>query len=241
MAEPLNCFQFEERLLEFTDGMLPADAATQMRRHAQQCGACGPMLEALHGVLEDLSDLPLLAEPDDLAKRILERTSGQRKALTWRATWESLWRPLWQPRAAMGFGMALFAMALLLNAAQVNLRQVRARDLTPTGLSTAISRRVNLARAGVIRYYNDLRVVYEIQAALHEMQRTGSESAPATEAPSAPSQKAPAAGVNQVFHDDGAVLAQWNGNARPGLELAGWERVSGRSESMGHRGPGECA
>ena len=237
MSEALSCVQFEEQLLEFTDGVMATETATRMRRHSQQCSACGALLEDLHATLQNLSDLPQIVEPDDLTRRILARTSGQRQALTWRATWASLWRPLWQPRAAMGFGMALFGIALLLNAAQVNLRQVRARDLTPGGLSTALSRRVNLARAGVTRYYNDLREVYEIQAAVHEMQRTGSESAPASEAPATPKPKAPAAGINQVLHEPGAALARWDGRH----EFVGTEYRFGRSANRGQRDPGECA
>ncbi|HZT72697.1 MAG TPA: zf-HC2 domain-containing protein [Terriglobales bacterium] len=181
MIEPLNCSQFEERLSDFEEGALAPELAAAMRAHAQACGACAALRQAVRETATWLAELPELELPPALIPAVLARTTGRRELVSWRATLRSLGGIFWQPRVVMGFGMAVFALAVLLNAAGVNLRQLRWRDLTPRQLALSAERGMHRGWARGAKYYNDLKVVYEIQAALQAVQRN--QPAPPAAAP----------------------------------------------------------
>lgn len=73
-----------------------------------------------------------------------------------------------QPRLAMTAAMAFFSIALTLNLTGVHISELSASDLRPTNLR----RGFHEANAHVVRYYDNLRVVYELEARVHELQRT---------------------------------------------------------------------
>lgn len=171
MAIELSCNQFEEAVSDYTEGVLPPEMATAMRWHAHRCPACAELLEGLREALALLAEMPQVDPPPHLEAEILRRTLASREAAGWRASLRSLWHGLAQPKVALGFSMAVFAFALIINAAGINLSHVRVADLTPSQVSVTVRRNFNRTVARGVAYYNDLRVVYEIQAALHEMRQ----------------------------------------------------------------------
>lgn len=108
-----------------------------------------------------------------------------------------------QPRLAMTAAMAFFSIALTLNLTGVHLTELRPSDLKPS----SIKRDFYSANARVVQYYEGLRVVYELESRVHDLETqsdpgTGSGgNAPASSAPStgAPAQapKAPPAQQQQ--------------------------------------------
>ncbi|HUZ93689.1 MAG TPA: zf-HC2 domain-containing protein [Edaphobacter sp.] len=101
----------------------------------------------------------------------------------------SLGQTLLQPRLAMTAAMAFFSIALTMNITGVRLSQLRVSDLRPT----SIKRNITQANASVHRYYDNLKVVYELESRVRDLQRSTSDtdqynlpsnqSAPATEQP----------------------------------------------------------
>ena len=88
-----------------------------------------------------------------------------------------------QPRFMMTAAMAFFSIALTLNVAGIHLNQIRASDLRPSSLR----RDFYQANAHVVRYYDNLRVVYELESRVRDLQRSSDENnaAPVYSAPSA--------------------------------------------------------
>ena len=99
-----------------------------------------------------------------------------------------------QPRFAMTAAMAFFSIALTLNLTGVRVSDFRASDLKPAN----VKRGVYETRARMVRYYANLRVVYELESRVRDLQRSNESNdpapaerpVPATPAP-APSDKAP--------------------------------------------------
>jgi hypothetical protein len=100
-----------------------------------------------------------------------------------------------QPRLAMTAAMAFFSIALTLNLTGVRLQDLRAGDLKPSSLK----RDFYSANARVVQYYEGLRVVYELESRVHDLQSasdndatTGSQTAPQGASPdqSAPGSQA---------------------------------------------------
>ena len=94
---------------------------------------------------------------------------------------------LLQPRLAMTAAMAFFSVAVTLNLTGVRLTQLRASDLRPSN----VKRSFYEANAHVVRYYDNLRVVYELESRVHELQRP-SEASDRSETPAGQSTEAPA-------------------------------------------------
>jgi hypothetical protein len=98
----------------------------------------------------------------------------------------SIGQTMLQPRLAMTAAMAFFSIALTLNLTGVRLSSLRVSDLKPSSLK----RTAYETKARVVRYSDNLRVVYELESRVRDLQRSsdddGSTSIPA-------SQQAPAA------------------------------------------------
>jgi len=98
-----------------------------------------------------------------------------------------------QPRLAMTAAMAFFSIALTMNLTGIHPLSLRASDLQPSSLK----RDYHDANARIVRYYEGLRVVYELESRVHDLQSAndndaaaGSQTAPATT--SQPANPAPA-------------------------------------------------
>jgi len=88
-----------------------------------------------------------------------------------RTRWARMMHTVAQPRFAMTAAMAFFSIALSLNFAGVKLSGLRAADLKPTNLRKSFWS----ANGRVVRYYDNLRVVYELESRVHEMQKDSSD------------------------------------------------------------------
>ncbi len=89
---------------------------------------------------------------------------------------------LLQTRFAMTAAMAFFSVALTLNLTGVRLSELHARDLQPSSLR----RDVSDLHAHVLRYYESLRVVYELESRVRDLQRSD-DAGPSTQTQPAPS------------------------------------------------------
>jgi len=97
----------------------------------------------------------------------------------------SIGQTLLQPRLAMTAAMAFFSIALTLNLTGVRLSDFRISDLKPSNLM----RSAYQAKARVVRYSDNLRVVYELESRVRDLQRASDNDnpAPASQSPTAPS------------------------------------------------------
>ena len=91
----------------------------------------------------------------------------------------SLGQTMLQPRLAMTAAMAFFSIALTMNLTGVHLGQLRASDFKPS----SIMRSAYEAKAKVVQYSDNLRVVYELESRVRDLQRSsddnGSSNTPA--------------------------------------------------------------
>ncbi|HWF67601.1 MAG TPA: hypothetical protein VN670_09855 [Acidobacteriaceae bacterium] len=98
--------------------------------------------------------------------------------------------PLWQrnsvvvlrrtvlgPRLALVAAMAFFSISLTMNLMGIRLGGLRAASLAPGSVRRTITRQYADANARVVRYYENLRVVYEVEARVQQIRRT-SETTP---------------------------------------------------------------
>jgi hypothetical protein len=77
-----------------------------------------------------------------------------------------------QPRLAMTAAMAFFSIALTLNLTGVRLNELSVSDLKPSNLRRTFYQ----ADASVVRYYDNLRVVYELESRVQDLKRSSDNS-----------------------------------------------------------------
>jgi hypothetical protein len=103
----------------------------------------------------------------------------------------SLGQTMLQPRLAMTAAMAFFSIALTLNLTGVRITDLRASDFKPS----SIMRSAYEAKARVVRYSDNLRVVYELESRVRDLQRSsddnGSSTSPAPQNTPATGQQPP--------------------------------------------------
>jgi hypothetical protein len=80
---------------------------------------------------------------------------------------EPIWATVRQPRFAMSFGMAFFALSVGLAVAGVKPADIQQVSLRPS----AIRRAYYNTHARVVRYYDNVKLVYEVQAAVQGIKR----------------------------------------------------------------------
>jgi len=94
------------------------------------------------------------------------------------ALFESVLEPVWatvrQPRFAMSFGMAFFALSVGLTVAGVKPADLRQISLRPS----AVRHTYYATQARVVRYYENVRIVYEVESRVRELKRTVAPAEP---------------------------------------------------------------
>ena len=180
----MQCHEFDQLLTDALDGALSGAALDRFHAHAETCKACRPLLVDAMAGRTWLKGLTEVEPPASLVSNILASTTGVdtqrlRTPATVRqprASWlerlqasflEPIWATVRQPRFAMSFGMAFFALSVGLTVAGVKPADIRAIDLRPT----AIRHTYYNTQARVVRYFDNVRPVIELQAALHGIKR----------------------------------------------------------------------
>lgn len=87
-------------------------------------------------------------------------------------------RTLLDPRLSLVAAMAFFSITLTLNLLGVRLSSIHPADLQPYNLRRAVTRQYAEANARVARYYENLKIVYEVESRVQQLRRAAA-SAPA--------------------------------------------------------------
>ena len=169
-----------DRILAQTSGLDAAASGTSVT--AQAAGVRGLPGGFKTDVIEGIEAVPLTGvagEAEGAAGalppgKVLPFRSRMLKLVDLRGVGHTLL----QPRLAMTAAMAFFSIALTLNLTGVRLSELRASDLKPSSLKRSMYE----ANAHVVRYYTNLRVVYELESRVRDLQRS-SDSEPAAVSP----------------------------------------------------------
>jgi|SRR5580704_2837148 hypothetical protein len=190
----MQCAEFDALLSEALDEKLTGPRLEGFQTHAKGCSVCGPLLADVDAGKHWLKSLEEVEPPAQLVTNILVATTGLdtfrlrstaagRAQTSWfermREWANMLVRPVVavarQPRFAMSFGMAFFSLSISLSLAGVKLSDLRSMDLRPT----AIKHRYYEASGKVVKYYENIRFVYESESRVREFKRMLAPAEPA--------------------------------------------------------------
>ncbi len=177
----MQCSEFDALLSQAIDGTLAGETLASFEAHARECKTCGPLLQEAESGRSWLKSLVAVEPPEELLTNILLQTSGVRPARARGKTpWLTRIRDLAelivspvvgvvkQPRFAMSFGMAFFTLSVTLSVAGVKISDLRHLDLRPS----AIRRNYYETSGRVVKYYENIRFVYEIESRVRQFKQS---------------------------------------------------------------------
>jgi len=190
----MQCAEFDALLGDALDGLLTGEKLESFRAHARVCAVCGPLYSEADAGRRWLKSLEEVEPPANLVHNILVATSGRESAsvlaksgrkVSWKDQISGWLRPVFapvfamarQPRFAMSFGMAFFSLSVTLSLAGVKITDLRHLDLRPA----AIKRTYYETTGRVVKYYENIRLVYEIESRVREFKRVTTPAEPASE------------------------------------------------------------
>lgn len=193
-----ECGAWETLLTDALDGLLSPEDEVKFAAHKAVCPACAALYdEARKGRqwLEFLGSGPEV--PDGLLEKILAKTGPGNQPGGWMGnalpvaagvgTVPAFVPPVWQqpgfmarargvmqPRLMLTVAMAFFSIALTLNVtgfslANVHLTPIKISDLRPRTVRAFMERQLTMASVPIVRYYDHLRLVYEVQSRVREL------------------------------------------------------------------------
>ncbi len=176
----MQCVEVEALLAEAIDGTLHGSILAAFEAHRDSCPACRTMVEEASSGMHWLKGLDEIEAPRNLVHNILAQTIGQipearavvaPKGEGWlvrlKGRLSPVFAPVVTPRFAMSFGMAFFSITMLLSIAGFHVADLRHIDMSAKG----ISKTYYSTQARVVRYYENIRLVYEIETRVRDLRR----------------------------------------------------------------------
>jgi anti-sigma factor RsiW len=172
----VDCAAFESTLADYLDGTLDSAGRAAIEQHAAGCAVCREFMREVSGAVTLLADLSEAEPPQELVTRIafLAPQWKTRDAFEEPGFWERLktnWlQPILQPRWVMGMAMTVLSFAMLERCTGVRVQHVQAADLDPVRVVMNLEDKAVRAKDRMVKNYENLRVVYEIESRLTEVQ-----------------------------------------------------------------------
>lgn len=249
----LRCEEWEALLADALDGLLPSQESAAFTAHSAECLTCAQLLAEARQGREWMQFLHVEPEiPTNMVERILGRTSaataGGPLAVAGAplpvAAPNVLGMPLrrmtWDRRTMMTAAMAFFSLALTLNLAGVRLTNLRLADLTPSSLQNNLTRQFYGAKSQVVRYYDNLRFVYEVESKMRELRRDEQPEQPLPQPRENQGSPAQPSNPGSNGHKNGGKLEQQPDMPQPDV-IWGHPLLAGKTGAGEPQEPGSSA
>jgi anti-sigma factor RsiW len=171
----MTCAEFEILLCDYLDGTLDGVRRREVEEHRNGCAACAELARDVAGAVAFMERVAEVEPPPELLTKItFEIPSGgaRRGIRSWLTGWL---QPVLQPRVAMGMAMTILSFSMLGRLAGIEVRQLQPSDLYPSNVWAAVDNRVYRTWERAVKYYENLRLVYEVQTRLQEWTRQEDE------------------------------------------------------------------
>jgi hypothetical protein len=119
--------------------------------------------------------------PPELITRIVfyaPWNKGRPKPSPWRKWLAGVLGPVLQPKFAMGMAMTILSLSMLLKF--VAPAPMSPKDWKPSRVWASVQDRATYAWGRTVKFYDNLKLVYQIQTTLHTLQQQDEEQRPAS-------------------------------------------------------------
>jgi Putative zinc-finger len=179
----MNCAEFDIVLADYVDNTLAPEVRAQIEQHAAVCAGCEELLRDVTGAVSFMSRVAEVEPPPNLVTRIafqmpMGRTREPFESPGWVSRLVTNWlRPILQPRLAMGMAMTILSFAMLERCTGVRVQHIQAADLSPIRIWGGFEDRAIRVKDRAVKYYENIRLVYEVETRLRELEENRQPSA----------------------------------------------------------------
>ena len=169
----MTCAELEILLCDYVDGTLRGEEKAALESHLTGCVACAELAKDVTGAVSLIERAALVEPPAELLTRILHHSPVGRPVASERKSWfrrltGGLFESVLQPRYAMGMAMTILSFSMLAKFSPIEVRQLRPADLDPVKIWASIDDHAHRAWDRTMKYYDNLRLVIEVQSRLKE-------------------------------------------------------------------------
>lgn len=172
----MKCRDFEAQLCDYIDDALDFDRRRAVEEHLLDCAACSDLHAETEFASRALRRSPTIEAPAELVADIIHNSIGYRGYTTGTANTaaaapgESLpkllrpiFGPILQPRFVMSLAITTLSFSMLTFQAQHLWRQWQDNEFSKAVFVASVEAKVDTARKSVVRFYDDILMVYELQ------------------------------------------------------------------------------
>ncbi len=175
----MNCADVEILICDYIDGTLSAEQKAELERHLGECPACAELARDSAAAVAFMQSAADVEPPPELITRLLfdapwSKGKSESKARTWLS---AILSPILQPKYAMGMAMTILSIAMLARFV-TPVRQPKVEDLRPSRVWAGLEDRAARTWARTVKFYENLKFVYQIQTTLREWQQQDEEQRP---------------------------------------------------------------
>ena len=177
----MNCAEAEVLICDYAT--LTSAERFELERHLGVCPACAELARDAAEGYAALHAAPEIDPPVELVNRILFEAPWTKRKSKLRAWLDPILSPILQPRYAMSMAMTIVSLAMLARFV-TPIRNIRAQDLQPAAVWAGLEDRAYRVWGRALKFYDNLKVVYEIQSTLKQWQQTNEDQqGPAAQPP----------------------------------------------------------
>ena len=154
----------------------------ELERHLADCPACAELARDSAAAIAFMERAADVEPPPELITKILfdapwAKEKQKSKSREW---FRALLSPILHPKFAMGMAMTILSLSMLARFV-APVRQLRPADLRPSEVWAGVEDRAVRTWARTVKFYENLKIVYQIQTTLKEWQQQTEEQKPAAE------------------------------------------------------------
>ncbi|HWE50392.1 MAG TPA: zf-HC2 domain-containing protein [Bryobacteraceae bacterium] len=186
----MNCAELEILICDYVDGTLSPDERAVVETHLAECPTCAELARDSAAAVAFMERAADVEPPPELVNRILfdapwSKEKSQSKAREWM---RAILSPILQPRFAMGIALTMLSLSII---AQGRMPKFKASDLRPAAIWQSLDERASYTWGRTVKFYNNLKFVYQMQTMLHDWQQQSEDQQPAVEKTKSDQRKLP--------------------------------------------------
>ena len=168
----MNCAEIEILICEYVDGTLAPEARAAVGRHLAECPACAEMAKDSASAVAFMERAADVEPPPELVTHLLFEAPWH-KAKTGRLA--GIFSSILQPRFALSMAMTILSLSMLWRP----FHQMDKSDLQPSKVWAGLEDRAYRVWGRTVKFYDNLKFVYQIQTTLREWQQDQETQTPA--------------------------------------------------------------
>ena len=173
----MNCAEAELLICDYAT--LTSAERFELERHLGECPACAELARDTAEALAFMEKAAEVDPPPELITRILFDAPWTKPQKSKARNWVTeVLAAFLQPKFAMSMALTILSLSML-SRFVIPVRQLKPADLKPSEVWAGVEDRAVRTWARTVKFYENLKVVYQIQTTLKEWQQQDADTTPA--------------------------------------------------------------